>query len=110
MRHQLDIFSAYLAQISLVKNIVTYIPFQVKYATIVCIIFWKKVYVELDYQNISLKEIAYKIDIPGSRIKPAIERDTQSFAIDAVCISKALNTSLEYFFDLPENKVSGGGD
>ena len=68
--------------------------------------FWKKVCSELDYQSISRKELAYKIDVPVATINRAIERDSQPFAIDAVRISKALNVSLEYLLDLPETKNS----
>ena len=66
--------------------------------------FWKKVCYELDYQGLSRKELAYKIDVPVARINRAIERDSQPFAIDALRISKALNVSLEYLLDLPETK------
>lgn len=63
--------------------------------------FWKKVCYELDYQGMSRKELAFKIEVPVARINRAIERDSQPFAIDAIRISKVLNVSLEYLLDLP---------
>ena len=69
--------------------------------------FWKKVCFELDYQSISRKELAYKIEVPVSTINRAIERDSQPFAGDALRVSKALNVSLEYLLDLPEIKNDG---
>lgn len=69
--------------------------------------FWKKVCFELDYQGMSRKELAYKIDVPVATINRAIERDSQPYALDALRISKALNISLEYLLDLPETKNDG---
>ncbi|MCI5523763.1 MAG: helix-turn-helix transcriptional regulator [Spirochaetia bacterium] len=66
--------------------------------------FWKKVCSELDYQSVSRKELAHKIDVPVATINRAIERDSQPFAIDALLTSKALNVSLEYLLGLPETK------
>ena len=66
--------------------------------------FWKKVCYELDYQNISRKELAHKVGLPVATINRAIERDSQPYALDALKISKALNLSLEYLLDLPETK------
>ena len=66
--------------------------------------FWKKVCFELDYQSVSRKELAYKIDVPVATINRAIERDSQPYAVDALRISKALGVSLEYLLDLPESK------
>lgn len=66
--------------------------------------FWEKVCYELDYQGLSRKELAYKIDVPVARINRAIERNSQPFAVDAVRIAKTLNVSLEYLLDFPESK------
>ena len=67
--------------------------------------FWKKVCYEIDYQNISRKELAHKVGLPVATINRAIERDSQPFALDALRISKALHVSLEYLLDLPEPKT-----
>lgn len=69
--------------------------------------FWKKVCYELDYQGVSRKELAYKIEVPVATINRAIERDSNPYAIDALRIAKALDVSLEYLFDLPETKTNG---
>ncbi len=66
--------------------------------------FWKKVCNELDYQGITRKELAYKIDVPIARINRAIERDSQPNAFDAYFISKVLNVSLEYLLEVPIDK------
>ena len=70
--------------------------------------FWKKVCYELDFQNISRKELAYKIDVPVATINRAIERNSNPYAIDALRISKVLGVSLEYLLEMPqsENKES----
>ncbi len=75
--------------------------------------FWKKVCYELDYQGISRKELAYKIDVPIARINRAIERDSQPNALDAFYISKALNVSMEYLLELPvtpQNNKAGNNE
>ncbi len=70
--------------------------------------FWKKVCYELDFQNISRKELAYKNDVPVATINRAIERNSNPYAIDALRISKVLGVSLEYLLEMPqsENKES----
>lgn len=80
-----------------------------KYATKVFILssdmsFWKKVCYELDFQNISRKELAYKIDVPVATINRAIERNSNPYAIDALRISKVLGVSLEYLLEMPQSQ------
>lgn len=80
-----------------------------KYATKVSILlsvmsFWKKVCYELDFQNISRKELAYKIDVPVATINRAIERNSNPYAIDALRISKVLGVSLEYLLEIPQSQ------
>lgn len=66
--------------------------------------FWKKVCYELDFQNISRKELAYKIDVPVATINRAIERNSNPYAIDALRISKVLGVSLEYLLEMPQSE------
>ena len=66
--------------------------------------FWKKVCYELEFQNISRKELAYKIDVPVATINRAIERNSNPYAIDAFRISKVLGVSLEYLLEIPQSQ------
>ena len=63
--------------------------------------FWKKVCDELEFQNISRKELAYKIEVPVATINRAIERNSNPYAIDALKISRVLGVSLDYLLDFP---------
>ena len=65
--------------------------------------FWKKVCYELDFKNMSRKELAFQIGVPVATINRAIERDSNPFAIDAVRIAKVLDVSLEYLLEMPQN-------
>ena len=57
---------------------------------------------ELDFQNISRKELAFKIDVPVATINRAIERDSNPFALDALRVARALGVSLEYLLEVPQ--------
>lgn len=86
---------------------VTQVTKRVKYATEVFILlsdmsFWKKVCYELEFQNLSRKELAYKIDVPVATINRAIERNSNPYAIDALRIAKVLGVSLEYLLEIPQ--------
>ncbi len=59
---------------------------------------------ELEYKNISRKELAHKINVPVATINRAIERDSNPFALDALRISRELGVSLEYLLDFSENE------
>ena len=72
--------------------------------------FWKRVCNELDYQGVTRKELAYKIDAPIARINRAIERDSQPNAFDAFSIAKVLNVSLEYLLEIPVSNTNGKMD
>ena len=80
-----------------------------KYATEVFILsfnmsFWKKVCCELEFQNLSRKELAHKIDVPVATINRAIERNSNPYAIDALRIANVLGVSLEYLLEVPQSK------
>ena len=68
--------------------------------------FWKKVSYELEYKNISRKELAHIINVPVATINRAMERDSNPYAIDALRISKALGVSLEYLLDFNDKNTS----
>ena len=94
---------------SYLNLIVTQVTKRVKYATEVFILssdmsFWKKVCYELEFQNLSRKELAYKIDVPVATINRAIERNSNPYAIDALRIAKVLGVSLEYLLEIPQSQ------
>lgn len=66
--------------------------------------FWKKVCYELEFQNLSRKELAYKIDVPVATINRAIERNSNPYAIDALRIARVLGVSLEYLLEIPQSQ------
>lgn len=66
--------------------------------------FWKKVSYELDFQNISRKELAFKINVPVATINRAMERDSNPYAADALRIARALGVSLEYLLEMPDTE------
>ena len=66
--------------------------------------FWANVSYELDFQGITRKELSYRVNIKEMTIHKAIERDSIPSADTAVKIAKALNVSLEYLLDLPDDK------
>lgn len=66
--------------------------------------FWKKVCEELEFQNVSRKELSYRIDVPVATINRAIERNSNPYAVDALRISKVLGVSLEYLLGFPKNR------
>lgn len=61
--------------------------------------FWNKVLEELEIQNMSRKELSFRIDVPVSRINRAIERNSMPSAIDGLKTALALNVSLDYLLD-----------
>lgn len=61
--------------------------------------FWNKVLDELEIQNISRKELSFRINVPVSRINRAIERNSMPSAVDGLKIAGALNVPLAYLLD-----------
>ena len=68
--------------------------------------FWSNVDVELKFQGISRKELAYKINAKEITIHKAIERDSVPSAESALKIAKVLNVPLERLLDMEDFEVS----
>lgn len=62
--------------------------------------FWKNVEVELDYQGISRKELAFKINSKEITIHKAIERDSEVSALTAFAVAEVLNVQIEKLLDI----------
>ncbi|WP_294429796.1 helix-turn-helix domain-containing protein [uncultured Treponema sp.] len=67
--------------------------------------FWTNVSYELEYQNISRKELAYKASIKEVTIHKAIERDSIPSADTALRIAKILNVPLERLLDCEDEQI-----
>lgn len=68
--------------------------------------FWSNVDVELKFQGISRKELAYIINAKEITIHKAIERDSIPSAESALKIAKVLNVPLERLLDMEDFEVS----
>lgn len=64
--------------------------------------FWSNVDVELKFQGISRKELAYKINAKEITIHKAIERDSVPNAESALKIAKVLNVPLDRLLDMED--------
>ena len=61
---------------------------------------------ELKYQEISIKELAYRTDISKSTLSSILYNDTMPLADKAVRIAKALGVTVEYLVT-GEDKLVG---
>lgn len=62
--------------------------------------FWKNLEVELEYMNVSRKELAFSSGVPLSTINKGIQRDSEVTADVAIRISKMLGVSLEHLLGI----------
>lgn len=72
--------------------------------------FWINVKNELEYKGISQKELAVKIDESYNTLQSWINRDRLPNVVQAVKISKILNTTVEYLVTGKKQKVKEKDD